>query len=67
MEAEFIAYFKVLNHMIWLQNFIMGLRIIDGIERPLKIYYDNKAFVLYSHNNMGFSKLKHINIKFLVV
>ena len=39
----------------------------DGIEKPLKINCDNKAAELYSKNNRSSSKLKHIDIKFLVV
>ena len=37
------------------------------IERPLKIYYDNKSVVLYSNNNKSSTKSKHIKIKFLIV
>ena len=67
MEAEFIACFEASNHVIWLRNFVNRLRILGGIERPLKIYGDNKSAVMYSNNNRSSSKLKHIDIKFLVV
>ena len=67
MAAEFIACFEASNHRIWPQNFIMGLRVVAGIERPLKIYFDNKVVVLYSYNNRSSSKSKHIHIKFFVV
>ena len=40
---------------------------MDGIERPLKLFYDNKSAVLYSNNNRSSTKSKHIDIKFLVV
>ena len=40
---------------------------MDGIERPLKLFYDNKSTVLYSNNNKSSTKSKFINIKFLVV
>ena len=67
MEAEFIACYEASNQAIWLQNFIIGLCIIDGIEEPLRINYDNKATKLYSKNNRSSSKSKHIDLKFLVV
>nr|CAN64403.1 hypothetical protein VITISV_024940 [Vitis vinifera] len=67
MEVEFIACYKTSNHGIWLRNFITQLRIIDGIEKPLRINCDNKAAELYSKNNRSSSKSKHIDIKFLVV
>ena len=40
---------------------------MDGIERPLKLFCDNKSAVLYSNNNRSSTKLKFIDIKFLVV
>ena len=45
----------------------MGLCVVNGIERPLKICCVNKVDVLYSYNNRSSSKLKHIDIKFLGV
>ena len=45
----------------------MGLRVVNCIERPLKIYCDNNLVVLYSNNNRSSMKSKHIDIKFLVV
>ena len=67
MAIEFIACYEASNHGIWLRNFIIGLRILEGIERPLKLYCDNKSAVMYSTNNRSSSKSKHINKKFLVV
>jgi len=40
---------------------------MEGIERPLKLYCDNKSVVLYSNNNRSSTKSEHIDIKFLVV
>ncbi|RVW80008.1 Retrovirus-related Pol polyprotein from transposon TNT 1-94 [Vitis vinifera] len=67
MKAKFIAYYETSNHGIWLWNFITELHIVDGIEKPLRINYDNKAAELYSKNNRSSSKSKHIDFKFLVV
>ena len=67
MTAEFVACSEASNHGIWLRNFVTGLRIMDGIKRPLKLFYDNKSAVLYSHNNRSSAKSKFIDIKFLVV
>ncbi|WJZ91274.1 hypothetical protein VitviT2T_010362 [Vitis vinifera] len=67
MEAEFIACYEASNHGIWLRNFVTQLRIVDGIEKPLRINCNNKAAELYSKNNRSSSKSKHIDIKFLVV
>ena len=67
MKAEFITCYEASNHGIWLQNFVIGLRIVNGIEISLKIFCDNKLAVMYSTNNRSSTKLKHIDIKFLVV
>lgn len=67
MEAEFVACYEASNCGIWLRNFVTGLRILEGIERPLKLYCDNKSAVLYSNNNRSSSRSRHIDIKYLVV
>jgi len=67
MVAEFVACYEASNHGLWLRNFITGLRILSGIERPLKLYCDNKSIVLYSNNNRSLSRSRYTDIKFLVV
>jgi hypothetical protein len=52
---------------MWLKKFVLGLRVVDNIERPLKLYCDNEPAVLYAHNNKKTKAIKHINIKFYVV
>ena len=66
MKAEFVACYKASNNGLWLQNFVTRLSILSSIERPLKLYYDNKSTVLYS-NNRSSSSSRYIDIKFLVV
>ena len=67
MATEFIDFYEASNHGIRLRKFVTGLRVVKGIERPLKIYCDNNSTVLYSNNNKSSSKSKHIDIKFLIV
>ncbi|XP_027171647.1 uncharacterized protein LOC113771242 [Coffea eugenioides] len=67
MAAEFITCYEASNQGIWLRNFITELRVVDGFERPLKLFCDNKSAVLYSNNNRSSTKSKHIDIKFLAV
>ncbi|XP_031387190.1 secreted RxLR effector protein 161-like [Punica granatum] len=49
-KVEFVACFKATSHGVWLKSFISGLRIVDSIARPLKIYYDNSAAVQLAKN-----------------
>ena len=67
MAAEFVACYEASNHGVWLRNFVTRLRIVESIEKPLKLLCDNNSAVLYANNNRSSSKSKHIDIKFLVV
>jgi hypothetical protein len=51
MYAEFIACYKVMRQAMWLKKFMPSLRVIDNIERSLKLYCDNEPALLYAHNN----------------
>jgi hypothetical protein len=50
-----------------LRNFVGGLKIVDTIARPFKIFCDNHAVIFFSKNNKSGSKSKHIDIKYLRV
>ena len=67
MQAEFISFFEATSHGVWLKSFIFGLRIMDLISRPLRIYCDNLVAVFMAKNNKSGSRSKHINIKYLVI
>jgi hypothetical protein len=67
MYAEFIACYEAVGQAMWLNKFVLDLRVIDSIERSLKMYYDNEPTILYAHNNKKTKATKHINIRFYVV
>jgi hypothetical protein len=67
MYAEFVACYEATGQAMWLNKFVPGLRVVDSIERPLKLYCDNELAVLYTHNNKKTKATKHINIRFYVV
>jgi hypothetical protein len=67
MYAKFIACYEAMGQAIWLKNFVPGLRVVDSIERPLKLYCDNEPAIFYTHNNKSSDAAKHIKIKFYVV
>lgn len=50
-EHECVAFFEDAIHLLWLQNFISGLGIVESIPKPLKIYCDNSATVFFSNND----------------
>jgi hypothetical protein len=51
----------------WSKKFVSGLRMVDNIKRPLKLYCDNESAILYAHNNKKTKAIKHISIRFYVV
>ena len=67
MEVEFISCFEASSHGVWLKSFIFGLRIVDSISRPLKLYCNNSAAVFMAKNNKSGSRSKHIDIKYLAI
>ena len=67
MEAEFVSCFETSSHGVWLKSFIYGLRIVDSISRPLKLYCDNSTTVFMAKNNNSGSRSKHIDFKYLAI
>jgi hypothetical protein len=67
MYAEFVACYEASGQVSWLKKFLPGLRVVDSIERPLKLYCDNNPAVEYAHNNRSSGAAKHIDIKYYVV
>ena len=63
-EAEFVACFEATSQGVWLKSFISGLRVVDSIARPLKLYCDNSAAVFLAKNHRSGSQSKHIDIKY---
>ncbi|XP_017438288.1 uncharacterized protein LOC108344344 [Vigna angularis] len=49
------------------KSFISGLRVVDSISRPLKLYYDNSAAGFMAKNNKSGCRSKHIDIKYLAI
>ena len=48
-------------------KFIPGLKVVDDIYIPLKLYCDNNSAVQYAHNNKSSGATKHIDIKYYIV
>ena len=67
MEAEFVSCFEATLHGVWIKSFIYGLRIMDSISKPLRIYCDNSVAVFMAKNNKSGSRNKHIDIKYLAI
>ncbi|XP_040361930.1 secreted RxLR effector protein 161-like [Rosa chinensis] len=66
-QAEYIAIFEAIAHALWLRNFISRMKVVDLIERPMTIYYDNAAAVFFSKNNKRTSGSRNIDVKYFSV
>jgi len=67
MEDEFVFCFEATSHGVWLKSFIFGLRIMDSIYRPLRMFCDNSAAVFMAKNNKNGIRSKHIDITYLAI
>ena len=67
MYAEFVACYEAIGQVNCLKKFMPGLKVVDDIHRPLKLYCDNEPTVTYAHNNRSSNATKAIDIKFYVV
>jgi hypothetical protein len=67
MYAEFIACFEATNQVLWLKKFIPNLKVVDCIDKPLKMYCDNQPAVFYAHNNKSSKATRLIEVKYYVV
>ena len=65
--AVFVACYEATWQVNWLKKFMPGLKVVDDIHRPLKLYCDNNPAVYYAHNNKSSGAAKHIDIKYYVV
>ncbi|KAJ4976296.1 hypothetical protein NE237_001402 [Protea cynaroides] len=67
MEAEVVACCEAVSQASWLRQFVIDLKVISSIERPIKIYCDNTSAVSFSNNTCSVSRCRHIEIKYFVV
>jgi hypothetical protein len=67
MQVEVIACCAATDQVVWLKNFVPGLRIVDSISKPITIYCDNQSAVLFSGNNKSTNGSKSLDLKYYVV
>jgi hypothetical protein len=67
MYVEFVVCYEGNGQTVWFKKFVPRLRVVDNIEKSLKICCDNELAIQYSYNNKKSDAGKHINIKYYVV
>ena len=67
MEAELVACYEAITQAIWLRNFIIGLKVVDSISKPIRMFCDNAGAVSSINNGKVSNGNKHMDIKYLVI
>jgi len=67
MYAEFIACYEASWQVTWLKKLVPEKKVVDNIEKPLKLYCGNEPAVFCAHSNKSSGAAKHIDIKIYVV
>ena len=67
MKTKFVACFEATVHGLWLQNFILGLEIIETIAKPMKIYCNNSTVIFFSKNDKYSKGVKHMELKYFII
>ena len=66
--CQVVACYEAIGQVNWLKKFMPELKVVDDINKPLKLYCDNNpAVCYYAHNNKSSGVAKHIDIKYYVV
>ncbi|KAD6453727.1 hypothetical protein E3N88_08433 [Mikania micrantha] len=67
MMVEYVACYNATCHAVLLRNLIKGLKVVNSIQRPMKIYCDNSVVVSFSNNNSLSGVGLYLDTKYLFV
>jgi len=67
MMTYYVVVYNATCHRMLLRNLIAGLKIINSISRPLKIYYVNSATISFSNSSNSSGAELYLDTKFLFV
>ncbi|KAI5312625.1 hypothetical protein L3X38_041798 [Prunus dulcis] len=67
MKSKYIGCFKVAKQCVWLKNLIHSMKIFKSIDRPLKLYCDNRSAMFFAKNNKRFDASRLMDIKYWVL
>lgn len=65
IEVVLVYCFETTSHGVRLRSVIFGLKVVDSILRPLKMYCGNFATIFMAKNKKYGSRSKHIDNKYL--
>ena len=67
MEAKYVVTFEVANEVIWIQNFLLGLRVVLLAVSPLVLFCDNNGVVVQIKEPRNHRKGEYIEKKYHLI
>lgn len=67
MMAKYVVVYNATCHGMLLRNLVSGLKVVNSISRPLKLYCDNSAAVTFSNSNSSTGAGLYLDTKYLFV
>ncbi|XP_070676342.1 secreted RxLR effector protein 161-like [Malus domestica] len=67
MEDEFVACFEGMKQAVWLKNFLSELKVVNSVQKPMRMFCDNNSAVFFAKNNIRTSASRLMDVKFLKV
>ena len=59
-KAEYIAVSDAAKEAVWLQKFIIMLRVIPSIDDPVLLYYDRSSAIAQMKESKSYHRTKYI-------
>ncbi|KAJ9550227.1 hypothetical protein OSB04_014272 [Centaurea solstitialis] len=66
-EAEYIAACDAAKEAVWLRNFLLDLRVVASISRPIDIFCDNSGAVAQAKEPREHHKSRHVLRKYHLI
>ncbi|KAJ9555363.1 LOW QUALITY PROTEIN: hypothetical protein OSB04_009977 [Centaurea solstitialis] len=66
-EAEYIAASDAAKEAVWLRNFLLDLRVVASISRPIDIFCDNSGAVAQAKEPREHHKSRHVLRKYHLI
>ncbi|KAJ9535097.1 hypothetical protein OSB04_un001824 [Centaurea solstitialis] len=66
-EAEYIATSDAAKEAVWLRNFLLDLRVVASVSRPIDIFCDNSGAVAQAKEPREHHKSRHVLRKYHLI
>ena len=64
MEVEYVVVSKVAKEVIWLQKFLIGLRVVPLVILSLVLFFDNNKAMTQSKESRNHRKVSTLRKKY---